>query len=127
MLLGKYGGDFVDFINTFIPGEKHLLGHNWTGPGTDVLRRTNEDLTPKEWNLPINKIDEAAYHHDLKYMNPDKEARRKADEEMLEELDNIVNPTFREKVERAIVKPVLKTKRFLGLGLTPPEFKNFIN
>ena len=35
LLLGKHGGDFVNFLNTLIPGEKHLPKHSFTGPGTN--------------------------------------------------------------------------------------------
>ena len=29
--------------------------------------RLNDDLTSKPWSIPINQLDWAAYHHDLKY------------------------------------------------------------
>jgi hypothetical protein len=127
MLLGKHGGDFVNFLNTIIPGEKHLPGHQFTGPGTKLDNRLNEDLTPKEWSIPINRVDVAAYKHDVKYMNDSKEARQIADTEMIQELQNIPNPTFREKLERSIVIPLLKTKKFLGLGISPPEFRELLD
>ena len=123
----KPGGDFVNFLNTLIPGEKHLPKHSFTGPGTRLDLRLNEDLTPKEFSKPINRVDEAAYKHDIKYMDDSKEARQQADIEMIEELQTIPNPTFREKVERAIVIPILKTKKFLGLGITPFELRDIIN
>ena len=41
-------------------------------------------------------------------MDKSLEARHKADDIMIEELRNINNPTFREKVERNIVIPILK-------------------
>ena len=127
LLLGKHGGDFVNFINTLIPGEKHLPRHSFTGPGTRLDLRLNEDLSPKEWSQPINRVDAAAYKHDIKYMDDSKEARQQADIEMIEELQNIPNPTFREKIERAIVIPILKTKKFLGLGICPPSLQHILN
>jgi hypothetical protein len=127
LLLGKHGGDFVNFLNTLIPGEKHLPKHSFTGPGTRLDVRLNEDLTPKEWSQPINRVDAAAYKHDIKYMDDSKEARQQADIEMIEELQNIPNPTFREKIERAIVIPILKTKKFLGLGICPPSLQHILN
>ena len=42
---------------------------------------------------------------------------------MIEELNNIQNPTFREQYERAIVIPILKIKKFLGLGIVTPELR----
>jgi hypothetical protein len=121
------GGDFVNFLNTLIPGEKHLPKHSFTGPGTRLDLRLNEDLSPKEWSQPINRVDAAALKHDVKYMDDSKEARQQADIEMIEELQNMPNPTFREKVERAIVIPILKTKKFLGLGIIPFELRDIIN
>src|SRR3981189_3036264 len=127
MLLGKTGGDFVNFINTLIPGEKHLIGHNFTGPGTNLDKRLNEDLTPKDWSQPINRVDQAAYKHDIKYMDDNKEIRQIADQTMIEELNNISNPSFREKIERAIVIPILKLKKWIGLGIVPSKLRDLLN
>src|SRR3981189_2553019 len=127
MKLSKHGGDFVNFMNTLIPGEKHLPGHSFTGPGTNLDKKLNEDLSPKDWSQPINRVDQAAYKHNLKYMDDSKEARQKADQEMINELQNISNPTFREKIERVIVIPILKTKKFLGLGVCPSELRVLLN
>ena len=46
----------------------HLPGHNFTGPGTKLNKRLNPDLTPKKWSKPINRVDKAAYHHDVCYL-----------------------------------------------------------
>ena len=46
--------------------------------------------------------------------NADLESRHFADLQMIEELVNIPNPTFREKVERAIVVKLLRAKMKLG-------------
>ena len=45
----------------------HLSGHKFTGPGTKLYKRTNSDGKPKEERKPINRADNAAYHHDLCY------------------------------------------------------------
>ena len=63
-------GQCITFLNTLVnnlPFEMHLPGHNVTDPGTKVHKRLNSDETPKEWSIPINGIDNAAYHHDLGY------------------------------------------------------------
>ena len=49
----------------------HLPGHNFTGPGTKLYKRLNPDGTPKEWRIPISRVDTAAYHHDLCYSKHD--------------------------------------------------------
>src|SRR6218665_1884402 len=43
---------------------------------------------------------------------------------MVDELNKIPNPTFRERVERAIVKPIFSTKANLGLGLASSDSKS---
>ncbi|GIY22504.1 DUF5679 domain-containing protein [Caerostris darwini] len=37
---------------------------------------------------------------------------------MLKELDDIKNPTIRERIERGIVKPIIKAKKMFGMGLS---------
>ena len=46
----------------------HLPGHNFTAPGTNLNKRLNPDLMPKKCSKPINRVDKAAYHHDLCYL-----------------------------------------------------------
>src|SRR6218665_365975 len=43
---------------------------------------------------------------------------------LIDELSKIPNPTFRERVERAIAKPILSTKANLGLGLASSDSKS---
>ena len=40
---------------------------------------------------------------------------------MLNELNNIKNPTIRERLDRLIVKPLIGTKLFLGIGINEAE------
>src|SRR3977135_3277736 len=129
MLLGKTGGDFLDSITggKLFPGELHLPFHNFTGPFTRTDLRLNENLVPHDWSKPINRIDEAALKHDIAYMDKSLEARHKADDIMIEELRNIENPTFREKVEKNVVIPILKSKKWLGLGITPSKLRDLLN
>ena len=79
-----------------LPFEMHLPGHNFTGPGTKLSKRLNPDLTPKNWSKPINRVDNAAYHHDVCYLkNKDTENRNTVcDKNMLQELNGIVNPNL---------------------------------
>ena len=57
------GGSILNKMINSLPVKMHLPGHNFTGPGTKLNKRLNEDLTPKKWSKPINPIDKAAYHH----------------------------------------------------------------
>ena len=56
----------------------HLPGHNFTGPGTKLKKRLNPDITPKKWSKPVNRVDKAAYHHDVCYLKNDDDATRNA-------------------------------------------------
>ena len=65
------GGSFLNTLVHKLSFEMHLPGHNFTGPGTKLCKRLNPDGTPKEWSIPINRVDNAAYHHDLCYSKYD--------------------------------------------------------
>ena len=49
----------------------HLPGHNFTSPGTKLYKRLNSDGMLKDCSTPINRVDNAAYHHDLCYSKHD--------------------------------------------------------
>ena len=90
------GGSFLNTLMNKLPFEMHLLEHYFTGPGTKLYKRMNSDGTPKEWSTPINRVDNAAYHHDLCYSKHDDTKTRNevCDKTMLGELNGIVNPTL---------------------------------
>ena len=67
---GVAGGSFLDTMVNNVPFEMHLPGHNFTGPGAKLYKRLNWG-TPREWSMPINRVDNAAYHHDLCYSKHD--------------------------------------------------------
>src|SRR5579864_5851426 len=93
--------DISDVINKIIPGEKHLPGMNFCGPGTNLEEKLNADDTPKPQYLPVDRVDEAALHHDVAYRrHSDLKHRNEADREMITELLNIEQPSCRERCER---------------------------
>jgi len=114
----KAGSGLFNKAVSNLPFELHLPGHNFTGPGTRLDRRLNPDLTPREWSKPINRVDTAAYHHDLCYAkHQDKKTRNElCDKEMLRELDDITNPTLRERLDRDLVRNLINTEVNMGLG-----------
>ena len=69
-------GSFLNSLVNKLPFEMHLPGHNFTGPGTKLNKRLNPDGTPKECSMPINRVDNAAYHHDLYYSKHDETKTR---------------------------------------------------
>jgi len=87
------------------------------GPGTRLDRRLNQDGTPKDWSNPINRVDTAAYHHDLCYAkNRDRKTRNKiCDREMIRELNQITKPSLREKLERGLVSKLINAKANFAL------------
>jgi hypothetical protein len=110
------GANLNSMINK-LPFELHLPGHNFTGPGTDLTKRLNPDLTPKDNSKPINRVDAASMAHDICYLkNKDTKTRNEVcDKQMLENL-NIYNPTIRERIDKAIVWPIIRGKMALGMG-----------
>ena len=99
-----------------LPFEAHLPGHNFTGPGTKFNRRLNEDLTPKPWSIPINRVGDSVYRHDICYaQNKDAKTRNEVcDKTMMAELKDINSPTGREKYDKALVQKLLELKSDLG-------------
>ena len=55
--------------------------------------------------------------HDVKYISNDLQDRHVADVQMIHELNNINNPTPRERLERGIVNAIMKMKLVLGQGI----------
>ena len=112
------GGSLLNKAIINLPFEMHLPGHNFTGPGTKLNKRLNPDLTPKKWSKPVNRVDKAAYHHDVCYLKNDDTATRNAvcDKNMLKELKGIYNPTLRERLDKSIVSKLIGTKVKFGMG-----------
>ena len=94
----------------------HLPGHNFIGPRTKLYKRLNSDGTPKEWSIPINRVNNADYHHDLCYSKHDdtKTKNEVCDKTMLGELNGIVNTTLRERIDKSIVGKLIKAKVNFG-------------
>jgi hypothetical protein len=122
------GGDLVGMLNKVsknihlplqkFPGEIHIPGMNFAGPETRLDYRLNDDGSPKSWSQPVDRVDQAAYYHDLAYNEyEDTENRNIADREMLQQLNSIEKPSFSEKIEMAIIRPIINTKQRFGLGL----------
>ena len=123
---GAAGGSFLNTLLNNLPFKMHLAGHNFTGPRTKLYKRLNSDGTPKEWSIPINRVDNAAYHHDLCYSKHDdtKTRNQVCDKTMLDELSGIVYPTLRERIYKLIVEKFMNTKVNFRLGAPIKAKKN---
>ena len=108
-----------------LPLDMHLPGHNFTRPGTKLYTRLNPDGTPKEWSIPINRVDNPAYHHNLCYSKHDDTKTRNevCDKTMLGELNGIVNQTLREQIDKSIVGNSLMLK-LIWVGCSYESKKN---
>jgi len=95
-------------------GELHLPGKNYCGPLTRLDIRLNENDIPKPGEEPTNKVDEACLRHDIAYRNKDVRSRQKADINLIQDLNEIEKPTFKEKLDRVIVKTAMKAKIVFG-------------
>ena len=107
---------FLNHTIKSLPFEMHMPGHNFTGPGTKLDKRLNEDMTPKAWSKLINRVNKADYRHDICYVkNKDTKTRNEVcDKNMLTELNGIYNPTLRERMERGVVSTIIGMKKRFG-------------
>jgi hypothetical protein len=128
------GGDLVGALNRMtknikLPFQKfqvemHLPGMNYAEPGTRLDLRLNDDGIPKQWSMLVDRVDLAAYHHVMSYAAHSNTANRNvADRVMLSELDSINDPTVQERIERAVIKPIISTKERFDLGVKPTNFR----
>ncbi len=119
------GGSIIDrLLSSGRLPELHLRGfsgkYNFAGPGTKLEKRIHPiTRRPLPHSIPINRLDELAYIHDLAYNNPSHEARRIADNVMIHGMDQIIKDRrtgWRERADTYVTRAVIKTKRALGLG-----------
>ena len=89
---------------------------NFAGPGTNLNERLTSTGAYKDWSKPVDRVDNAAYHHDLAYQHfPDTATRNVADRLIIQEMDAIKDPTLRERVERGIIRPIINAKQKFGM------------
>ena len=70
--------------------------------------------------MPINIVDNEAYHHDLCYSKHDdtKTRNEACHKTMLGELNGIGNPALKEKIDKSIVGKLIHAK--VNFGLSAP-------
>jgi len=109
---------FHPFSTTGIPNEWHLLGHSFSGPFSRLDLRLNEDLTPKEWSMPINYLDEACYHHDIEYLKAgdDLDQKHEADARLIDKIKDYPPKSLKERLDKFIIMQAIKLKLRFGMG-----------
>ena len=115
----REGGSLLSKAINNLPFKMHLPGHNFTGPGTKLKKGLNPDLTPKKWSKPVNRVDKAAYDHDISNLKNNDTATRNAvcDKNLLKDLEGIYNPSLRERLDKSIVSKLNGTKVKFGMGV----------
>jgi hypothetical protein len=100
-------------------GELHLPDASFMSPGTRLDKRLESNgITPKPNSLAIDRVDKAAYHHDLaESAFKDAKIRNQFDRIMVKEIAAIDNPTPREQLARKIFKLIINSKQMFGSGL----------
>ena len=75
--------------------------------------------------MPINRVDNAVYHHDLCYSKHDDTKTRNeiCDKTMLGELSGIMYPTLRERIDKSIFGKLIRAKVNFGLLRLKKNFK----
>ena len=93
--------------------------HKYTGPYNPLDEQLDEGDVPRPGQEPYNAVDAISMRHDICYRDYAKEkgGKHKCDGVMLEEL-NVLHPkSVRERIDKALVKTLIGTKRKLGLGI----------
>jgi len=113
----KKGGDLLQNsvkLSKYIPkfmktkyGELHLPRKNYCGPLTCLDIGLDENDIPKPGEEPTNKVDEACLNKDIR-------SRQKVDIDLIQDLNEIEKPTFKEKLDWTIVKTAMKAKIVFG-------------
>jgi hypothetical protein len=96
-----------------------LYKHRYTGPYNPLDKQLDANDNPLPGQEPYNAVDDISRKHDICYRdNDNKQGKRKCDETMLNSLDSLQPKNKREKLDKYLVKGIMKTKNKLGLGLT---------
>lgn len=108
-------------------GEYHLTpAYNYLGPGTALSSRLDDNMQPKPGEEPIDRTDNAALGHDIRYTLAEQQAsgdnevidlKHEADRIMLEELSKVDPSCFRERFAKWIAEQALRLKLKLGMKL----------
>ena len=87
-------------------------------PFTEFEKRVDANGNWLPQYKPYNQIEEIAFYHDKCYGEADKgqTTRKQCDKEMLDRLGKVKTKGIREKVDCAIVKPIIWIRHKLGLG-----------
>ena len=93
-----------------------LPKHRFTGPFNPFHLQPDSKDNPLPGNEPYNAVDSISMHHDISYRdNP--AGKHECDRKMLAELNALVPKGRREKVDKQLVRSIIRLKHRLGLGI----------
>ncbi len=132
----QFGGSIVeDGFNAIVgykqkyPGEHHLNGYSYLGPGTRLDIRLNGN-TPKPGEEPINDLDNVALRHDIAYRDAGQQYDRTKDKKQFNSSIHKADGEFIQKARRSadapttgvLVSELMEKKKNLEiLGLLPTQ------
>lgn len=97
-----------------LPGELHIPGYSFCGPGTRLAQRLARG------DKPINPLDESCKRHDIAYSKFSDNARRSEADRILQEQAwkrvTASDSSLAEKAAALVVTNAIKAKRAIGGG-----------
>ena len=118
-------------IISYLPSKKeyHIGGYNWNGKGTDVDDRISlkykGSVGSKSYFLPVNKLDLAAFQHDLHYFSPNPLTLAYADQRYLEFMrDNSFRTSPVITISQALIAAQYNTRNAYSAVLQGLEIKD---
>ena len=89
--------------------EFFLPYHKYTRPYNPLDEQLDEDDQPLPGQEPYYVVGTMSMHHDICYRdNMTKEEKHKCDDAMLQELDGLQSPGFREKIDQKLVRSIIR-------------------
>lgn len=120
----KHGSGILNRAIDKLPIPLHLPGYNYAGPGTPLQR--NLELGIK----PINKLDEHAMYHDMKYDETTDTKERSIADRILEnqswERVKAKDASLGERANAWLVMNAMKLKRITGQGVGQQKERKYI-
>ena len=95
-----------------------LPQHRFTGIYNPLHLQLDSKDNPLPRNEPYNAVDSISMHHDIYYRDNDTPAgERECDHKMLAKLNALAPKGRREKVDRQLVRSIIRLKHRMGLGI----------
>ena len=109
-VIGKLPGPKKGFVLPF---------HKYTGPYNPLHEQLDEFDQPVTGQEPYNAVDAISMRHDICYRDhgATKEGKHACDDQMLKDLDVLEPKGIREKIDKKLVRTIIRKKRKLGWGI----------